>query len=94
MVKSDDEFEPAVIGRVIVSPAVRGEKLGYQLMEQVLASCRQHWHKRLSILALRRIYKNFTLASALCRSPRFMTRTVSIMWAWHAKLPPTNHHAG
>lgn len=35
-----------VIGRVIVSPAARGAKLGYQLMEQALASCQQHWPQR------------------------------------------------
>jgi len=43
ILKSDDELEPVVIGRVIVSPAVRGEKLGYQLMERAVASCQQHW---------------------------------------------------
>lgn len=35
-----------VIGRVIVSPAARGEKLGYQLMEQALASCQQYWPQK------------------------------------------------
>ena len=40
--------EPVVIGRVIVSEALRGEKLGQQLMAQTLASCAQHWpHKAL-----------------------------------------------
>ncbi len=37
--KAKREFAPVVIGRVIVSPAARGAKLGYQLMEQALASC-------------------------------------------------------
>ncbi|WP_123629033.1 GNAT family N-acetyltransferase, partial [Raoultella ornithinolytica] len=50
ILKSDDDIEPVVIGRVIVSPAVRGEKLGYQLMERALASCRRHWpHKAISV---------------------------------------------
>ncbi|MBU9847041.1 GNAT family N-acetyltransferase [Rahnella ecdela] len=31
------------IGRVIVAPSARGLKLGYQLMEQALASCQKHW---------------------------------------------------
>lgn len=31
------------IGRVIVAPQARGEKLGYQLMEQALAACERHW---------------------------------------------------
>ncbi|MCP5700044.1 GNAT family N-acetyltransferase, partial [Klebsiella pneumoniae] len=39
ILKSDDELEPVVIGRVIVSEALRGEKLGQQLMTQTLASC-------------------------------------------------------
>ena len=48
ILKSDDELEPVVIGRVIVSEALRGEKLGQQLMTQTLASCTQHWpHKAL-----------------------------------------------
>ena len=34
ILKSDDELEPVVIGRVIVSEALRGEKLGQQLMAQ------------------------------------------------------------
>lgn len=46
ILKSDDEFEPVVIGRVIVSQAVRGEKLGVKLMEQTLASCEQHWRQK------------------------------------------------
>ena len=48
ILKSDDDLEPVVIGRVIVSEALRGEKLGQQLMMQTLASCAQHWpHKAL-----------------------------------------------
>jgi ElaA protein len=46
ILKSDAEFEPVVIGRVIVSRAVRGEKLGVQLMEQTLASCEQYWPQK------------------------------------------------
>lgn len=43
ILKSEVEWEPVAIGRVIVSPAARGEKLGYQLMEQALAVCRKYW---------------------------------------------------
>lgn len=43
ILKSNDDLQPVVIGRVIVSAAARGEKLGYQLMEKTVASCRQHW---------------------------------------------------
>jgi ElaA protein len=46
ILKSDAEFEPVVIGRVIVSRAVRGEKLGVQLMEQTLASCQHYWPQK------------------------------------------------
>ncbi|MGL4724042.1 MAG: GNAT family N-acetyltransferase [Scandinavium sp.] len=46
ILKSEDDFDPVVIGRVIVSSAVRGEKLGYQLMDQALASCQQHWPQK------------------------------------------------
>ena len=43
ILKSEDDLEPVVIGRVIVSQAARGEKLGYQLMDRALASCQQNW---------------------------------------------------
>lgn len=43
ILKNEDDFAPVVIGRVIVSPQVRGEKLGYQLMERAVASCQQYW---------------------------------------------------
>jgi len=46
ILKSDDDLQPVVIGRVIVSHAARGEKLGYQLMEKTVASCRQYWPER------------------------------------------------
>ena len=34
ILKSEEMYDPVVIGRVIVSPAARGEKLGHQLMAQ------------------------------------------------------------
>lgn len=43
ILKNEDDFAPVAIGRVIVSPQVRGEKLGHQLMERAVASCQQHW---------------------------------------------------
>ncbi|QHM94119.1 GNAT family N-acetyltransferase [Kosakonia sacchari] len=43
ILKSDDDLSPVAIGRVIVSAQVRGEKLGYQLMERAVLSCEQHW---------------------------------------------------
>ena len=59
ILKSDDDFSPVVIGRVIVSPAARGEKLGYQLMEQALASCRQHWPQKAIYLGAQAHLQNF-----------------------------------
>ncbi|HFZ8994255.1 TPA: GNAT family N-acetyltransferase [Citrobacter freundii] len=46
ILKSDNDLDPVVIGRVIVSAELRGEKLGQQLMAQVLASCQQHWPEK------------------------------------------------
>ena len=43
ILKSEDDFEPVVIGRVIISGKARGEKLGYQLMEKTLEACRKQW---------------------------------------------------
>lgn len=34
ILKSEEDFDPVVIGRVIISGRARGEKLGYQLMEK------------------------------------------------------------
>ncbi|KFC06971.1 ElaA family protein [Trabulsiella guamensis ATCC 49490] len=63
ILKSDDELEPVVIGRVIISPAARGEKLGYQLMEKTLESCRQYWPQKALYLGaqahLQRFYGHF-----------------------------------
>ena len=36
-------LQPVVIGRVIVSEALRGEKVGQQLMSKTLESCTRHW---------------------------------------------------
>ncbi|KIS42782.1 GNAT family N-acetyltransferase [Kosakonia radicincitans] len=46
ILKSDDDLSPVVIGRVIVSAQVRGEKLGYQLMERAVNACEQHWPQK------------------------------------------------
>ena len=43
ILKSNDDLSTVVIGRVIVSALVRGEKVGYQLMERAVASCEHHW---------------------------------------------------
>ncbi|WP_276851157.1 GNAT family N-acetyltransferase [Enterobacter oligotrophicus] len=63
ILKSADDNEPVVIGRVIVSSKARGEKLGYQLMEKTLASCEKQWpDKALSLGAqahLQSFYAHF-----------------------------------
>lgn len=43
LLKHQDKETSVIIGRVIVTPNARGEKLGYQLMEQAILHCEQHW---------------------------------------------------
>ncbi|MQL30857.1 GNAT family N-acetyltransferase, partial [Escherichia coli] len=43
VLESDNGSDPVVIGRVIVSDAWRGAKLGQQLMAKTLESCGRHW---------------------------------------------------
>lgn len=43
---SEDALEPVVIGRVIVSAAARGERLGHQLMSHAVESCLLRWPER------------------------------------------------
>ncbi|NWK87128.1 GNAT family N-acetyltransferase [Raoultella terrigena] len=59
ILKSAEDFEPVVIGRVIVSPTVRGEKLGYQLMEKALASCTRLWPQKAIYLGAQAHLKSF-----------------------------------
>ena len=59
ILKSEDDLEPVVIGRVIVSEQVRGEKLGYQLMERAVASCQQHWPQHALYLSAQAHLQNF-----------------------------------
>ncbi|MDR3105450.1 MAG: GNAT family N-acetyltransferase [Yokenella regensburgei] len=67
ILKSADELDPVVIGRVIISPGARGEKLGYQLMEQTLASCVKHWPQKALYLGaqahLQAFYQHFGFAT-------------------------------
>lgn len=59
ILKSAEDFEPVVIGRVIVSPTVRGEKLGYQLMEKALASCTRLWPQKAIYLGVQAHLQSF-----------------------------------
>lgn len=67
ILKSEEEFAPVVIGRVIVSPAARGAKLGYQLMEQALAAVSSTGRKRRFTSGRRRTCNPFTPTSVLRR---------------------------
>ena len=59
ILKSESEYDPVVIGRVIVSEAVRGEKLGYQLLSRAVASCEQHWPQHALYLSAPAHLQNF-----------------------------------
>lgn len=67
ILKSDDDFSPVVIGRVIVSSQARGEKLGYALMEQTLRSCENSGLTRRYTWVRRRICRHFMPILALFR---------------------------
>lgn len=43
LLKRHDSGMPIAIGRVVVAPQARGQKLGYELLEQALRCCKHHW---------------------------------------------------
>ncbi|HEI2544631.1 TPA: GNAT family N-acetyltransferase [Escherichia coli] len=59
ILKSDDELQPVVIGRVIVSEDLRGEKIGQQLMSKALESCTRHWPEKPIYLGAQAHLQNF-----------------------------------
>lgn len=59
ILKSDDDLEPVVIGRVIVSEALRGEKVGQQLMSKTLETCTHHWPDKPVYLGAQAHLQNF-----------------------------------
>ncbi len=59
IMKSDDDLEPVVIGRVIVSEALRGEKVGQQLMSKTLDTCTHHWPDKPVYLGAQAHLQNF-----------------------------------
>lgn len=85
ILKSDDELEPVVIGRVVVSEALRGEKLGQQLMSKTLDSCARHWPDKPIYLGAQAHLQRFTVVLALLRLAIFMKRTVLRISGWRAK---------
>uniref|UniRef100_UPI0013DC0A14 GNAT family N-acetyltransferase n=1 Tax=Serratia marcescens TaxID=615 RepID=UPI0013DC0A14 len=59
ILKSDDELQPVVIGRVIVREALRGEKIGQQLMSKALESCTRRWPEKPIYLGAQAHLQNF-----------------------------------
>ncbi|MRH68872.1 GNAT family N-acetyltransferase [Escherichia coli] len=59
ILKSDDELQPVVIGRVIVSEALRGEKIGQQLMSKAQESCTRRWPEKPIYLGAQAHLQNF-----------------------------------
>ena len=59
ILKGDDELQPVVIGRVIVSEALRGEKIGQQLMSKALESCTRRWPEKPIYLGAQAHLQNF-----------------------------------
>ncbi|HAZ4211781.1 TPA: GNAT family N-acetyltransferase [Escherichia coli] len=59
ILKNDDELQPVVIGRVIVSEALRGEKIGQQLMSKALESCTRRWPEKPIYLGAQAHLQNF-----------------------------------
>ena len=59
ILKSDDDLEPVVVGRVIVSKAWRGEKVGQQLMNKTLESCARYWPGKPIYLGAQAHLQNF-----------------------------------
>ena len=59
ILKSDDELQPVVSGRVIVSEALRGEKIGQQLMSKALESCTRRWPEKPIYLGAQAHLQNF-----------------------------------
>ena len=56
---SEEEIEPVVIGRVIVSADVRGERLGHQLMTRAVDACQQRWPQRALYLGAQAHLRDF-----------------------------------
>lgn len=59
ILKSDEPFDPVVIGRVLVSSQWRGRKIGEQLMAFTLDICQQHWPDKAIYLSAQAHLKAF-----------------------------------
>ena len=85
ILKSEDDFEPVVIGRVIISGKARGEKLGYQLMEKRWRHAKNSGQTRRYTLVHRRTFSLSTATLALCRSRTCTTKTAFLISVWRGK---------
>lgn len=86
ILKSDNESEPVVIGRVIVSDAWRGAKLGQQLMAKTLESCGRHWPDKPLYLGAQAHLQPFMRGLVLFRLPMFMTKTAFRTGEWRGRF--------
>ena len=84
ILKSEEEFDPVVIGRVIISGRARGEKLGYQLMENA-GRMPETVAGQGVIPARRRICNHSMAILVLPRSRTFTTKMASHTSAWRSK---------
>ncbi|OON37115.1 GNAT family N-acetyltransferase [Izhakiella australiensis] len=55
----EGQNKPVKIGRVIVSPSLRGLRLGQQLMAQAMDSCQKHWAQRTVFLSAQAHLQHF-----------------------------------
>lgn len=86
ILKSDNESDPVVIGRVIVNDAWRGAKLGQQLMAKTLESCGRHWPDKPLYLGAQAYLQPFYARFGLFRSPMFMTKTAFRTGEWRGRF--------
>ncbi|RLM19073.1 GNAT family N-acetyltransferase [Brenneria alni] len=54
--------DAVTIGRVIVAPYARGQHLGHQLLEHVLAACARHWPRKHLFLSAQAHLQHFYAA--------------------------------
>lgn len=86
ILKSDNESDPVVIGRVIVSDAWRGAKLGQQLMAKTLESCGRHWPDKPLYLGAQAHLQPFYARFGFIPSPMFMTKTAFRTGEWRGRF--------
>lgn len=85
ILKSEEDFDPVVIGRVIISGSARGEKLGYQLMEKTLDACLKRWPDKALYLGVQRICNHSMAILVLPQSRTFTMKMASHILVWRAK---------